>query len=109
MIELKNFKDIKPSRKCGRWLDSGERLNVVTTKEFCERTHFPLRLLRKYCRDGIIKYWPNGKKQFLIDYDDAVEQIKKMRVRQGVVSQNELPQRKEEKQKSFVDAMNEFM
>ena len=76
MIELKNFKDIKPSRKCGRWLDSGERLNVVTTKEFCERTHFPLRLLRKYCRDGIIKYWPNGKKQFLAQ-DFLLNRLKK--------------------------------
>ena len=118
MMDLKEFPNFKttpePARKCGRWA-TGRRLLAMTTKEFAEETHFPIRLIRKYCRDGIIGYWENGKRQFLIDYDEAVEQIKKMQVRkQQKVSHSRIEddsqagKTKRDKQQSFLDAMNQF-
>lgn len=112
--KLKNFKDI-PARKCGVWINRPE-LHAMTTIEFAKKTGFPIRLIRRYCREGRITYWQNGKKQFLLDYDDAVREIKKLRVsHQQKVSHSRIEddsqagKTKRDKQQLFLDAMDQFL
>ena len=48
---------------------------VVNVKEFCQRTGFPLAMLRAYCREGKISHWQRGR-VYLLDEDDAVSELK---------------------------------
>lgn len=47
---------------------------VVNVKEFCQRTGFPLAMLRAYCREGKISHWQRGR-VYLLNEDDAISEL----------------------------------
>ena len=117
MIELKNYRDIRPGRKCqAEWFLSNEQeqheqqKKIVSTQEFAEKTGFPLRLIRDYCRAGYLTCWRHGDKKFLIDYDRAVDELYTLTVRRhrNVKLEPKVQQGKKEQQQQFLEDMKKF-
>ena len=47
---------------------------IVNAKQFSERTGFPLAMIRRLCRTGIIRHWRCGR-VFLFDEDKAMKTL----------------------------------
>ncbi len=45
---------------------------IVNAKQFSERTGFPLAMIRRLCRTGVIRHWRCGR-VFLFDEDKAMK------------------------------------
>ena len=47
---------------------------IVNAKQFSERTGFPLAMIRRMCRTGVIRHWRCGR-MFLFDEDKAMKTL----------------------------------
>ena len=112
-MELLNYK-MQPGRKCdARWIsiDMPKKKNIMSTAEFAEASGFPLRLIRDYCRDGLITCWRHGDKKFLIDFDAAMADLENLTVRRHRNVKHKINAEvtvKVDKQEAFLSAMKEF-
>ncbi len=69
-------------------------MKLLNAKEFAEKSGFPLSMVRRYCRCGLIPCWKIGR-TYRVIYEEAFEAMMKARerctaessgVRHGVVS-----------------------
>lgn len=51
---------------------------VVSAKTFSLETGFPLKLIRRLCRTGILEHWLSGR-VYLLDRDKALTQMQMLR------------------------------
>lgn len=112
MVEFKNYCGIKPHRKCNvTWFGKEEpqKPRIMSTAEFAQTSGFPVRLIRDYCRDGLITCWRHGDKKFLIDYNLAIRDLLNLTVRRRRGGkQVVLKQSKSDKQKEFLESMAKY-
>lgn len=47
---------------------------IVTLKEFCERTGFPKKLIRRHARSGLLPYIPCGRR-YLFEMDETLKKL----------------------------------
>ena len=90
--------------------DTPKKKRIMSTLQFAEASGFPIRLVRDYCRDGLITCWQHGGKKFLIDYDAAMHDIENLTVRRHRVSAKKDIEHKGniDKQAAFLEKMKEF-
>ena len=51
---------------------------VVSAKEFALETGFPVKLIRRLCRTGILEHWLSGK-VYLLDRDKALAKMQMLK------------------------------
>ena len=49
-------------------------MTVLSAKQFSEETGFPLKLIRRLCRTGLLPHWRSGK-VYLLDRDQALARM----------------------------------
>lgn len=113
MVELTNYRSTTPARKCAaKWFhvpDEPQKKKIMSTAEFAEASGFPVRLIRDYCRNGLLTCWKHGEKKILIDYDLAIVEIYDLTVRRRSQPIRESAKRSNAgTQKAFLDAMKQF-
>ena len=47
---------------------------ILNAKEFCKKTGFPLTMIRRLCRTGVIRHWQCGR-MYLFDEDKAMKTL----------------------------------
>ena len=51
---------------------------IVSAKEFAHETGFPVKLIRRLCRTGILEYWQSGK-VYLLDKEKALARMQMLK------------------------------
>ncbi len=51
---------------------------IVNAKQFSERTGFPLAMIRRLCRKGVIRHWRCGR-VYLFDEDKAMKTMEMLK------------------------------
>lgn len=115
MVELKNYRSIIPARKCAaKWFhvpDEPQKKKIMSTNEFAEASGFPIRLIREYCRKGMITCWRHGGKKFLIDFDLAMDEIYSLTVRRNRSPKKDATIKLDisDKEKAYINNLKQFM
>lgn len=47
---------------------------ILNAKQFSATTGFPLEMIRRYCRTGILSHWKVGR-VYLLDYDRTIKKL----------------------------------
>lgn len=53
---------------------------VISAKEFAQETGFPVKLIRRLCRTGVLEHWMSGK-VYLLDRDKAMAKMELLKAR----------------------------
>lgn len=51
---------------------------ILNAREFCEKTNFPLKYIRRLCRQNLIPNWNTGS-QYLLDEEEAMKVLAALR------------------------------
>ena len=51
---------------------------IINAKQFAEKTGFPLKMIRRLCRTGIIRHWRCGR-VYLFDEDKAMKTMEMLK------------------------------
>ena len=51
---------------------------IISAKEFARRTGFPVKLVRRLCRTGILEHWLSGR-VYLLDKEKALAQMQMLK------------------------------
>ena len=51
---------------------------VISAKQFSAETGFPVKLIRRLCRTGLLPHWKSGK-VYLIDKDQALSRMQMLK------------------------------
>ena len=90
-------------------LDAPKKRRIMSTLDFSEASGFPIRLIRDYCREGLITCWQHGGKKFLIDYDAAMHDLDNLTVRRHRIPAKKLEHKGAiDKQTAFLEQMKAF-
>ena len=68
-----------------KYFTGGIYLMIVNAKEFCKRTGFPLTMIRRLCRTGVIRHWQCGR-MYLFDEDKAMKTLEMLQEQPPVYS-----------------------
>lgn len=50
-------------------------MKLLNAKQFAAESGFPLAMVRRFCRIGLIPHWKSGR-TYLMDFDAALEAMK---------------------------------
>ena len=51
---------------------------ILNAREFCEKTNFPLKYIRRLCRQNLIPNWNTGS-QYLLDEEETMKALAALR------------------------------
>ncbi len=65
---------------------------ILSAKEFSQETGYPLKTLRRLCRQGILKHWRSGR-VYLLEKEQTISALRQMQENFKIYPMN-LPRKK---------------
>lgn len=69
---------------------------VISAKQFCAETGFPVKMIRRMCRAGQLEHWKQGR-VYLLDKEATLIRLELFKAQQPCPGVSELPRQRRNK------------